>query len=121
MYILDVSYLICNKAHTERKFIVMPFCSQCGAPIDENVPICPSCGAPNEVYSASQPSDSSVGKNVKAAASSVAGAAFGAAVSAKNAAENFKSASEEAYQRTVTQRNQSRNVVLSDGEQIVKS
>lgn len=99
----------------------MSFCSQCGAPIDDNISVCPSCGAPNEAFSASQQSRSSAGKNVKSAASSVAGAAFGAAASAKNAAENFKNASEEAYQRTVTQRNQSRNVVLSDGEQIVKS
>jgi hypothetical protein len=101
----------------------MPFCSECGAQMSADATICPSCGAVNEnVASKSKPSGATrSSSSVSAAASSVAGAAFGAAASAKNAAENFKNASEEAYQRTVSQRNQSRNVVLSDGEQIVKS
>ena len=112
----------------------MAFCSQCGAAMDDNATICPSCGAANEYLDASpnqngfarstssfESSVQSAGQNIRSTASSVAGAALGAAASARNAAENFKSASEEAYQRTVEQRNQSRNVVLSDGEQIIKS
>lgn len=99
----------------------MSFCSQCGASIGDRDEICPACGASVESNTPPHTPSNPAGVNVRAAASSVASAALGAAASAKTAAENFKNASEEAYQRTVTQRNQSRNVVLSDGEQIVKS
>ena len=116
----DRQIIAMKRVTVPAKNIFMAYCTKCGASMDDNLAVCPSCGAPNEAHSASQQSEGSNGTKKNPYVSpyvSPAAAARSVVDSVKKEVNDFKGD----YQRSMEQMNQSRKVVLSDGEEIVKT